>query len=184
MATGAGAAVVPGAIAANTTTERTGKRDRTVLRRDVTKPFPRISEEHRGGRSFEAAFRPNTSRDPTGSNPTGNADTIRAAPVFRRTPLSKNPQSPPTAPPSSRIPVPWGVVLAGAAIAFLVMGARQTLGVFLIAVTEELGSGRESYSLAVAILSLLMGLPVGGYLADRFDPRRVLLGSAVIYGIA
>ncbi|MYH04884.1 MAG: MFS transporter, partial [Acidimicrobiia bacterium] len=42
------------------------------------------------------------------------------------------------------------MLLAGAAIAFLVMGARQTLGVFLIAVSEELGSGRESYSLAVA----------------------------------
>lgn len=99
--------------------------------------------------------------------------------------MPKNPQSlPPAALSPTRIPVPWGVVLAGAAIAFLVMGARQTLGIFLRAVTEELGSGREPYSLAVAILSLLMGLPVGGYLADRFDPRRVLLGSAVIYGIA
>ena len=98
--------------------------------------------------------------------------------------MPKSPQSLPPAALSSSIPVPWGVVLAGAAIAFLVMGARQTLGIFLRAVTEELGSGREPYSLAVAILSLLMGLPVGGYLADRFDPRRVLLGSAVIYGIA
>ena len=83
-----------------------------------------------------------------------------------------------------RTPVPWAVVLAGAAIAFLVMGARQTFGIFLIAVTEELGSGREVYSLAVAILSLVMGVPVGGYLADRFDPRRVLLGSALVYGTA
>ena len=98
--------------------------------------------------------------------------------------MSKSTQPLQTTTLSSRIPVPWGVVVAGAAIAFLVMGARQTLGIFLRAVTEELGSGREPYSLAVAILSLLMGLPVGGYLADRFDPRRVLLGSAVIYGIA
>ena len=84
----------------------------------------------------------------------------------------------------SENPVPWAVVLAGAAIAFLVMGTRQTFGIFLTAVTDELGSGREPYSLAVAILSLLMGVPVGGYLADRFDPRRVLTGSALIYGIA
>ena len=89
--------------------------------------------------------------------------------------------------PSVRIaeaPVPWAVVLAGAAIAFLVMGTRQTFGIFLRAVTEELGSGREPYSLAIAILSLLMGVPLGGYLADRFDPRRVLLGSAFVYTVA
>lgn len=78
----------------------------------------------------------------------------------------------------------WAVVLAGAAIGFLVMGTRQTFGIFLTAVTEDLGSGRETYSLAVAILSLLMGVPVGGYLADRFDPRRVLWGSALVYVIA
>lgn len=89
-----------------------------------------------------------------------------------------------TSPPPSTVPVPWVLVLAGAAIAFLVMGTRQTLGVFLTAVTEELGSGRAPYSLAVAILSLLMGIPVGGYLADRFYPRWVLLGSALIYVIA
>ncbi|MCE2526879.1 MAG: MFS transporter [Actinomycetia bacterium] len=87
-------------------------------------------------------------------------------------------------PRASTVPVPWALVLAGAAIAFLVMGTRQTFGIFLTAVTDELGSGREAYSLAVAILSLLMGIPVGGYLADRFDPRRVLLGSAIIYCIA
>ncbi len=75
-------------------------------------------------------------------------------------------------------------MLAGAAIAFLVMGTRQTFGIFLRAVTEELGSGREPYSLAVAVLSLIMGVPVGAYLADRYDPRRVLLGASVIYGAA
>ena len=80
--------------------------------------------------------------------------------------------------------MPWGVVLAGAAIAFLVMGTRQTFGIFLRAVTEELGSGREPYSLAVAVLSLIMGVPVGAYLADRYDPRRVLLSASFIYGAA
>ena len=98
--------------------------------------------------------------------------------------MQDRPQPPPTAALSSKIPVPWGVVLAGAAIAFLVMGTRQTFGIFLRAVTEELGSGREPYSLAVAVLSLIMGVPVGAYLADRYDPRRVLLGASVIYGAA
>ena len=87
-------------------------------------------------------------------------------------------------PHPSKTPVQWPVVLGGAAIAFLVMGTRQTFGIFLTAVTEELGSGREPYSLAVAILSLLMGVPAGGYLADRFNPRWVLLSFSIIFCIA
>ena len=63
------------------------------------------------------------------------------------------------------------------------MGIRQSLGVFLLAISEDLGPGREPFSLAVAVLSLLMGLPVAGYLADRYDHRRVLLISALTYGI-
>ncbi len=84
-------------------------------------------------------------------------------------------------PSSSRIP--WAIVLAGGAIALLSMGIRQSLGVFLLAISEDLGPGREPFSLAVAVLSLLMGLPVAGYLADRYDHRRVLLISALTYGI-
>ncbi len=64
------------------------------------------------------------------------------------------------------------------------MGIRQSLGVFLLAVSADLGPGREPFSLAVAILSLFMGLPVAGYLADRFDHRRVILISALAYGVA
>ena len=64
----------------------------------------------------------------------------------------------------------------------LSMGIRQSLGVFLLAVSEDLGPGREPFSLAVAVLSLLMGLPVAGYLADRYDHRRVLLICALTYG--
>ena len=85
---------------------------------------------------------------------------------------------------SSQTPIPWAVVVAGAGIAFLVMGTRQTFGIFLTPVTDELGSGREPYSLAVAILSLIMGLPVGAYLADRFNPRQVLFSSALIFVVA
>ncbi len=96
----------------------------------------------------------------------------------------RHPPEKPLAPHPAGNPIPWAVVLAGAAIAFLVMGTRQTFGIFLTAVTEELGSGREPYSLAVAILSLLMGVPAGGYLADRFNPRWVLLSFSVIFGIA
>lgn len=62
------------------------------------------------------------------------------------------------------------------------MGIRQSLGVFLLAVSEDLGPGREPFSLAVAVLSFLMGLPIAGYLADRYDHRRVLLVCSLLYG--
>ena len=74
--------------------------------------------------------------------------------------------------------------MAAGCIGLLSMGIRQSLGVFLLAVSEDLGPGREPFSLAVAVLSLLMGLPVAGYLADRFDHRRVIFISALTYGFA
>lgn len=79
---------------------------------------------------------------------------------------------------------PWAIVLAGASIGLLSMGIRQSLGVFLLAVSQDLGPGREPFSLAVAVLSFLMGLPVAGYLADRYDHRRVLFVCALTYGAA
>ncbi len=83
-----------------------------------------------------------------------------------------------------RLGSPWGITLAAASIALLSMGIRQSLGVFLLAVSEDLGPGREPFSLAVAVLSFLMGLPVAGYLADRYDHRRVVFISALMYGAA
>ncbi len=78
--------------------------------------------------------------------------------------------------------VPWTLVIGGAAIVFLSMGTRQSFGIFLRAITEDLGTGRESFSLAVAILNLVMGIPLAGYLADRFGHRWVLLVGAAVYG--
>lgn len=83
---------------------------------------------------------------------------------------------------ASPVRIPWAMVLAGAFIGLLSMGIRQSLGVFLPAVSEDLGPGREPFSLAVAVLSFLMGVPVAGYLADRYDHRRVLLVCSLTYG--
>lgn len=80
--------------------------------------------------------------------------------------------------------VPWSIVAAGAALVFLSMGTKQSLGIFLRTISDELGTGRESFSLAVAILNLLMGVPLAGYLADRYGHRRVLVAGAVVYGAA
>lgn len=86
--------------------------------------------------------------------------------------------------PTEQRAVPWSLVVGGAAIVFVSMGTRQSFGIFLRAISEELGTGRESFSLAVAILNLVMGIPLAGYLADRFGHRWVLVAGAGIYGTA
>ena len=101
---------------------------------------------------------------------------MSATPSERADAADKNPGLP------TQSQIPWAIVLAGAVIGLLSMGIRQSLGVFLLAVSEDLGPGREPFSLAVAVLSFLMGLPVAGYLADRYDHRRVLLVCSLLYG--
>jgi predicted MFS family arabinose efflux permease len=61
---------------------------------------------------------------------------------------------------------------------------RQALGLFLSPITGDLGIGRESFSLAVALSNLIYGLPLLGILADRIGPRPVLLGGALVYAAA
>jgi len=78
----------------------------------------------------------------------------------------------------------WGVTAAGSGIVFLIMGTRASLGVFLPAVSDGLGTGRETFSLAVALLNLIMGFPIAAYLADRFNHRYVLAAGSAVYGAA
>jgi predicted MFS family arabinose efflux permease len=75
------------------------------------------------------------------------------------------------------------IVLSGLTV-FLAMGVRQALGLFLSPITGDLGIGRESFSLAVALSNLIYGLPLLGILADRIGPRPVLLGGALVYAAA
>ena len=84
--------------------------------------------------------------------------------------------------PKTEPRVPWTIVLGGAAIVFFAMGSRQSFGIFLRAITDELGTGRESFSVAIAILNLAMGVPVAGFLADRYGYRWVMLTGAGVYG--
>ncbi|UCH24867.1 MAG: MFS transporter, partial [Trueperaceae bacterium] len=76
------------------------------------------------------------------------------------------------------------VIVLGGLTVFLAMGARQALGLFLSPITGDLGIGRESFSLAVALSNLIFGLPFLGMLADRIGPRLVLLGGALLYAAA
>ncbi len=61
-------------------------------------------------------------------------------------------------------------------MAFLGFGFAASFGVFLRPMTEELGWGREVFSLSVAVQMLCWGItqPVAGIVADRYGTARVL----------
>lgn len=75
------------------------------------------------------------------------------------------------------------LTLAGATILCLALGIRQTFGLFLPAMTVELGISRQVFALAIAYQNLLWGLvqPLVGMLADRFGAGRVIALGCLCY---
>lgn len=76
------------------------------------------------------------------------------------------------------------VVLAVISASLSVMlgsGIRQSFGLFLQPVSETLGTGREVFSLAIALSNIIFGLPLVGLLADRIGPRWVVVGGGLLY---
>ena len=64
------------------------------------------------------------------------------------------------------------------------MGTRQTFGIYLQPVTDELGIGRELFSLAIALQSIIGGLPFAGVLADRYGSRWVAIGGGLLFAVS
>ena len=77
----------------------------------------------------------------------------------------------------------WTMILAGAAVVTLSMGVRQAFGLFLPPMSPDLGIGRESFGLAVAVQNLLFGLaqPFVGAWADRHGAGKVIAGGGLLY---
>ncbi len=73
------------------------------------------------------------------------------------------------------------VLVAGGLIVMIAMGIRQSFGLYLAPVSDGLGTGRETYSLAMAIQNLVLGLPLAGLLADRIGGRRVATVGGLMY---
>ena len=69
-------------------------------------------------------------------------------------------------------------------IILISMGTRQTFGIYLQPVTDELGIGRELFSLAIAIQSIIGGLPLAGILADRYGSRWVAIGGGLLFAVS
>ncbi len=86
-------------------------------------------------------------------------------------------------------PVPWRrrpavVVIAAGLVVLISMGLRQSYGIFMQPLGCVLGIDREGFGLAIALQNLVLGLPLAGYLADRFSARLVVTIGALVYAFA
>jgi len=68
----------------------------------------------------------------------------------------------------------------------VIVGARNSLGVFVIPMSEDFGWSRGAVSLAASLSFLLNGLtqPLLGRMFDRLGGRRVILGSLILVGVS
>ena len=73
------------------------------------------------------------------------------------------------------------IVLLSALTVIASMGIRQSFGLFLQPISEDLSFGREVFSLALAPQNLLFGLPLLGIVADRFWSWWVIFGGTSVY---
>ncbi len=80
---------------------------------------------------------------------------------------------------------PVYVLFAATTIVLITNGSRQTLGLFLVPMSEGLGWGRSNFSDAIAIQNLVIGCfaPFVGAIADRMGPIRVIALAGLTYAI-
>lgn len=77
----------------------------------------------------------------------------------------------------------WVVTGCAGMILLVVVGIRQSLGLFLSPVTADLGTGREVFALGLGLMNLFYGLgsPIAGGLADKFGAARVAAIACIAY---
>lgn len=77
-------------------------------------------------------------------------------------------------------------ILIGASVMLsLAMGLRQSLGLFMPALTREVGISVGDFTLAIAVQNLAWGVlqPVAGAWAARLGMRRLMVGGALLYAL-
>ena len=85
--------------------------------------------------------------------------------------------------PSSMPPRWLGVLMAASVIVTITFGIRQVFGLFVVPMSDALGSGVQMVALAIAIQNLVWGFtsPLFGALADRFGAWKVAILGLCIY---
>jgi MFS family permease len=75
------------------------------------------------------------------------------------------------------------ILIAAALVLALANGMRQSLGLFLLPVTKELGMAVAQFTLAIALQNLVWGIaqPFAGAFAARFGFRPTMLAGGVAY---
>jgi predicted MFS family arabinose efflux permease len=75
------------------------------------------------------------------------------------------------------------LLLLSGVIISLCMGLRQSLGLFMRPMTADLGISAATFGFSIALQNIVWGLsqPFVGALADKYGPRPVLIGTALIY---
>lgn len=80
----------------------------------------------------------------------------------------------------------WMVVGVSTAVNALAWAARSTFALFFVAMLEEFAWGRGPTALGYSLswLGFVGFAPVAGWLSDRWDTRRVVMGGGVMLGLA
>lgn len=77
----------------------------------------------------------------------------------------------------------WPILLGAALLLSLAMGIRQSLGLFMLPMTQGIGATVADFTLSIAIQNALWGLtqPFVGALADCYGLRPIAVGGAFLY---
>jgi predicted MFS family arabinose efflux permease len=76
-----------------------------------------------------------------------------------------------------------GLLFLSALIIAISIGLRQSLGLYMPPMTAALGITAATFGFAIAVQNIVWGFaqPVVGAIADRYGPRPVLVGTALMY---
>lgn len=88
-------------------------------------------------------------------------------------------------PPSAQADwrTPTVVLVAGGIVLTIAMGIRHGFGLFLQPISHDMGWGRETFALAIAVQNLVWGAtqPFAGMISDKYGSARVVVGGMALY---
>jgi predicted MFS family arabinose efflux permease len=80
---------------------------------------------------------------------------------------------------------PTVVLVCGGLILTIAMGIRHGFGLFLQPISHDMGWGRETFALAIAVQNLVWGAtqPFVGMISDKYGAGKVILGGVTLYAL-